>query len=395
MSATAAGGVSVYAAVGPVIHHWVADVAACTLRQTGNSVRMPQNVQYAWPDAARRHLYACSSNVARKVASGTPSHHRQAFRIDARTGDLSPHGEPMELPWRPVHMTLDDAGRHALVVYPDPPRGTVHRIGADGRFGADVPQPHDLACGEFPHQVRMLPNGAGVVIVCRGYNPEGSRGEVPGVLKVYDYRDGILTPRGAIAPREGYGFGPRHIDFHPSGRWLFASLERQNRLHVFGLEGGTISAEPLFVRDNLKDPAAAMHHQMVGTVRIHPSGRFAYVANRCSETVEWQGHKVSAGGENTLAVYAIDQDTGEPTLIQHCETQSIHVRTFAMDPSGRMLVAASIEAETLRVGDALQTLPARLTTYRVGDDGRLTLVQAYDVPTAGLERMFWMGVVGR
>lgn len=395
MSATTSGGVSVYAASGPVLHHWAADVASCTLRATGNSVRMPQNIQYAWPDAARRHLYACSSNVAKKVASGTPSHHRQAFRIDPQTGDLSPYGEPIALPWRPVHMTLDETGRHALVVYPDPPQGTVHRIEADGRFGADVPQPQDLGCGEFPHQVRILPNGGGVVIVCRGYNPEGGKGEVPGVLKLYDYRDGILTPRGSIAPGNGYGFGPRHIDFHPSGRWLYASLERQNRLQVFGLEGKTISATPLFERDNLKDRASAPHHQMVGTVRIHPSGRFAYVANRCSETVDYQGRKVASGGENSIAVYSINQDTGEPTLIQHCDTRSIHVRTFNTDPSGRMLVAASIEAMEVREGDAVKTLPARLTTYRVGDDGKLDFVQAYDVPTSGLERMFWMGVVGR
>lgn len=384
---------AVYASVGPALHHYDVDVEQCALRKTGNVVSMPQNIQYACPDAAGRHLYACSSNVARKVASGVPSHHRQAFRIDAQSGELSPHGEPVELPWRPVHMTLDAAGRHALVVYPDPPRGTVHRIEADGRFGADVPQPQDLGCGEFPHQVRMLPDGNGAVIVCRGYNPGAGRGEVPGVLKLYDYRDGVLTPRGDIAPGGGYGFGPRHIDYHPGGRWLYAALERQNRLQVFPMAGGKVGAEPVFERDTLKDTKKVLGHQMVGTVHVHPNGRFVYVANRCSDTEPFAGKNVHAGGENSLAVYAIDPDTGEPTLIQHAEMHSIHVRTFAIDPSGRMLVAASISALDVRDGAGTAVKPARLTTYRIAANGKLEFINYYNVETGGERRMFWMGMV--
>ncbi len=386
---------AVYASVGPALHHYDVDVDQCALQKTSNVVSMPQNIQYAWPDAAGAHLYMCSSNVAKNVNPAAPSHHRQAFRIDPASGHLAAHGDPMPLKWRPVHMSLDEAGRNALVVYPNPTGATVHRILPDGRFGEDVPQPDKLNTGAFPHQVRMLPasGGGGVVVVSRGYNATADKTEEPGALRLYDYRDGVLNQRGAIAPAGGYGFGPRHIDYHPNGRWLYAALERQNRLHVFSMAGGQVTAEPVFVRDTLKDSKKVLGHQMVGTVHVHPNGKFVYVANRCSDTEPFTGRKVHAGGENSLAVYAIDPDTGEPTLIQHAEMHSIHVRTFAIDPSGRMLVAASISAMDVRDGAGTAIKPACLTTYRIAANGKVEFVNYYNVETSGDRRMFWMGMV--
>jgi hypothetical protein len=108
--------------------------------------------------------------------------------------------------------------------------------------------------------------------------------------------------------------------------------------------------------------------------------------------VEYQGKKVFKGGENSIAVYAIDQSTGEPTPIQHVETRAIHPRTFHIDPSGRMLVAQHNLPVDVRDGDAVRTLPAGLSVFRIGDDGTLAFVRKYDVDVAG-STMFWMGMV--
>ena len=64
---------------------------------------------------------------------------------------------------------------------------------------------------------------------------------------------------------------------------------------------------------------------------VHPNGRFVYGANRAEATTEFQGKQVFKGGENSIVVYSINQSTGEPTPIQHIETEKIHPRTFHMD----------------------------------------------------------------
>jgi hypothetical protein len=69
------------------------------------------------------------------------------------------------------------------------------------------------------------------------------------------------------------------------------------------------------------------------------------------------------------------QSTGEPTPIQHIETQKIHPRTFHIDPSGRLLVAQHNLPVNVRDGDAVKTVPAGLSVFRIGDDGKLTFAR--------------------
>jgi 6-phosphogluconolactonase (cycloisomerase 2 family) len=67
---------------------------------------------------------------------------------------------------------------------------------------------------------------------------------------------------------------------------------------------------------------------------VHPNGRFVYLTNRNQGEVEFEGKKVFNGGENNVAVFAIDAQTGEPNLVQTVEGQGIHLRTFGIDPTG-------------------------------------------------------------
>jgi 6-phosphogluconolactonase len=114
--------------------------------------------------------------------------------------------------------------------------------------------------------------------------------------------------------------------------------------------------------------------------------------NRADTTIDFQGQKVFAGGENTLVVYAIDQKTGEPTAIQHIDTGAIHCRTFQVDPSGRMLVAAHNVQMLVRDGAGVKSMPACLSIFRIGSDGKLAFVRKIDVDTRG-QIMFWTGMV--
>jgi hypothetical protein len=68
------------------------------------------------------------------------------------------------------------------------------------------------------------------------------------------------------------------------------------------------------------------------------------------------------------------------------------VRTFAIDPSGRLLVAASVKAIDARTSAAVTRIPASLTVFRISDDGKLEFVRKYDVEHAD-RTQYWMGIV--
>jgi 6-phosphogluconolactonase len=376
---------ALYASVGNQLTHYDVDVAGAALTRRG-SIGLPANVQYVWPHAAQPFLYAATSDSASGMGPAGANHHVNALKIDKASGALSLHGAPIRLPTRPIHMATDIPSEHVLVAFNNPSAIRVYRVNADLTPGAEVAQPVGIDPGIFAHQVRATPDNKQVILVTRGHDPAGPKPEEPGALKLFDFNGGVLSNEHSIAPNNGYGFGPRHLDFHPSKPWVYVSLERENRLDMFILEGGKLSANAMFRKNNLSQLGVPGARQAVGTVHVHPSGRFVYVANRASTVVDG----VFAGGENTLAAYAIDPNTGEPTIIQHVDTRGIHCRTFHIDPSGKLLVAAHIQGIRLKDGT---TVPCCLSLFRVGDDGKLDYVRKYDIDV-GDRTMWWMGMVG-
>lgn len=380
-----------YASVGPELALFDMDVADATLVKRG-SVTLPANIQYAWPHPSSRYFYVVSSNGGPGVIPGD-THLASAFRVDPGSGTLTPHGAPQALPSRPIHCCIDAAGAYLLTAFNFPSAVTVHRINQDGTLGDLVRQPAQPDSGIFAHQIRTTPSNQSAILVTRGNNAGDGKPEDPGALKVFGFHSGVLTHQASIAPGTGLGFGPRHVDFHPQQPWVFVSVERQNQLYVYTLQPDHgLASDPVFIKTTLADPGHVRLAQAAGAIHIHPTGRFVYVTNRNSGAVDFAGKKVSNDGENNVAVFAIDQATGEPTLIQHSAARTIHLRTFSIDPSGRLLIAASILPMAVRDGNTVATLAAGLSVYRIGSDGRLDFVRKYDVDT-GTFSQFWSGMV--
>jgi 6-phosphogluconolactonase (cycloisomerase 2 family) len=382
---------ALYANVGPVLTHYDVDLANAELIKR-DSVTVPAGVQYCWPHRNRRYFYVASSSSAsgNVVQTGT-EHHVTAFRIDPATGALDQVGDPMRLPVRPIHMSLDNESQHLLVAFNIPSSVRVYRINKDFTPGEEVPQ-GAIDAGIYAHQVRVTPDGRHVVLVTRGNEGTPQRPEDPGALMVFDYSNGVLSNQSRIAPNGGRGYGPRHLDFHPTRPWMYVSVETQNQIHMHRLQDGTPLPDVLFNKTTLLEPTNIRSRQAASAVHVHPNGRFVYVANRSQELVDFNGRKVFKGGENSIVVYAINQETGEPTAIQHIETQKIHPRTFHMDPGGRLLVAEHNLPVDLRDGDGVRTVAAGLSVFRMNEDGRLTVARTYDVDV-GDQMMWWVGIV--
>jgi len=212
-------------------------------------------------------------------------------------------------------------------------------------------------------------------------------------LKLFAFKHGALTNLASVAPGSGLGFGPRHLDFHPNAPWVYVSVERQNKLYTYELQSdGVLGREALFVKDTLADPANVKPGQGAGAIHVHPNGRFVYLTNRNQDEVDFQGRNIFNGGENNVAVFAIDEKTGEPNLVQTVEGHGIQLRTFGIDPTGRLLLAASIKPLLVREGAAVKTMTAGITVYRIDVDGTLVFVRKYDVDT-GKGQQFWSGMV--
>src|SRR5438045_2780199 len=154
MTASSANRVALYAAIGPELTHYEVDVDGAALTRHA-TVMSPANVHYAWPHASGRFLYVASSDSASGIGGPVGiNHHVTAWRIDPESGALSPHGAPIALPTRPIHMTLDIPSEHILVAFSNPSGLSVYRIKPDMSPGAEVVQPEEIDPGIYGHQVR-------------------------------------------------------------------------------------------------------------------------------------------------------------------------------------------------------------------------------------------------
>ena len=381
-----------YAAIGPELFPFALDVDTATLRRQ-SAAMLPANIQYAWPHPSRLLLYVVSSNGGPGVAGDR--HFANALAIERSSGSLRPHGRGAALPSRPIHVSVDRRGKFLLTAYNNPSSVTVHQLNDDGTIGAPVPQPATLDTGIYAHQILAAPSNDIAFLVTRGNDAKSDHAEDPGAIKTFTFHDGVLGNLASIAPgggfRGGLGFGPRHLDFHPGKPWVFVSIERQNQLYVYQLDTDTgLKREPLFVKNTLANPPRM--RQAAGAIHVHPSGRFVYLTNRASDLARFDDKPAIIGGQNDIAAFSIDQKTGEPTLVQNADGHSVELRTFAIDPSGRILVAASVAAAPVAEGNRIVSVPAGLSVFAIAADGRLSFARKYDIDT-GNQRQFWTGMV--
>jgi 6-phosphogluconolactonase (cycloisomerase 2 family) len=393
--------VSAYVAIGPTLVNFEVDAESGLLTRRGEIV-MPSRVQYAWPHATLPILYVACADRA-PDAEGQPFYLCAMVR-DA-VGDLGFLGKPVVLPSRPIHVTTDIASRHVLTAYSAAPGLTVHELGPDGSIEAELPRSQPFDYGASPHQVRVTPLTNRAILVARGKKGFGGAGYIEGALKVLRFDRGRVENVQSIVPADAAamgGFNPRHLDFHPTRPWVFVSLEAQNKLCVFRIDGADLGSDPLFTRDALARPDDVQPRQDGGTVHVHPNGKYVYMANRNDGYVG--GHlgpswltpepiPVFPGGENNIAVFEIDEDTGEPALVQTVDSHGLHPRTFALDPSAQILIAGNLAPTRMQEGDSVTDVPANLAVFRVGEDGRLSFRRRYELDLAG-EMVWWMGVVG-
>jgi 6-phosphogluconolactonase len=69
-------------------------------------------------------------------------------------------------------------------------------------------------------------------------------------------------------------------------------------------------------------------------IEVHPSGKFVYGSNR---------------GHHSIAVFAVDQKTGELTLIEHVTKDIKTPRGFSIDPTGTYLIVGNQDGNSLTV----------------------------------------------
>lgn len=341
-------------------------------------------MHYAWPHPRHRLLYVASS--WRMLSPRDDGHMLSVVEVPAHGTPLRQVSASVPLPARPIHMTVDRTGSFVAVLFNDPPGLQVHALAADGSLAGLVRQRVEPDVGIYPHQVRVTPCNRWLLVAARGNNPGPGRSEDPGSLRRFAFEAGRLQLAQVVAPDGGFGFGPRHLDFHPHLPCIYISVERQNQLHVYHHADWVIDDRPRQVLSTIVPDKKPSFEQFAGAVHVHPAGSFVYVANRDDPHPGMEGSHIT--GDNSMAIFRVDPATGSVSPPKHSELDAFHVRTFSLRPP--FLVAASIADVTLPGRQGPRRVPASLGVFRMADNGALAPVHRTLVDTQG-SLLWWSG----
>jgi 6-phosphogluconolactonase len=228
--------------------------------------------------------------------------------IDPATGHLAKLGETA-LPASMAYISLDHSGRFLFAASYPGHCLTVSAIGEDGQPGA-VQQ--TIPTNPHAHAILASPSNRHVLATSLG----GGQ-----VLQFhFDASTGQLTPNAVPFWSAKAGAGPRHLRFHPNGRWVYVLNELDATLDVLAFDktSGTLSA----LQNVPTLPAGADGEPWGADLHLTPDGRFLYSCERRS---------------STLALFRIDATTGQLTALGHTATE-IQPRGFAISPDGQQLL---------------------------------------------------------
>lgn len=141
------------------------------------------------------------------------------------------------------------------------------------------------------------------------------------------------------------GFGPRHLVFHPNGKFAYLAGELSSQVQTLAYDTHTGHFRQVQTLPTI--PADWTAHNGVAAIHISADGKFVYLSNR---------------GHNSLAVFAVDAHN-ELTLIQHITTAGDFPRDFDLDPSQNFIICTNQNSDNA-------TLYARNVV-----SGKLTLLQ--------------------
>ncbi|HEV7282899.1 MAG TPA: lactonase family protein [Pirellulaceae bacterium] len=166
-----------------------------------------------------------------------------------------------------------------------------------------------------------------------------------------DPKSGKLTPHQQVALPPGSG--PRHLSFHPNGKLAFVINELSNTLTTLTVDSHTGAMKIASSVPTL--PKGFDGKNTTAEVVVHPNGKFVYGSNR---------------GHDSIAIFALDQASGELTPRGFASESIDEPRNFRIDPTGKYLLVGNQKADSIVV-------------YAIDQEtGALTLTDAkVEIPT--------------
>jgi 6-phosphogluconolactonase len=255
-----------------------------------------------------------------------------SYSVDPKSGQLTQLNQVPSGGADPCYISFDQTGKYLMVANYTGGNVSVFPIAPDGRIGlASAFVQHsgsgpnkERQEGPHAHYIATSADNRFVFVVDLGLD------EV--VVYRFDPAKGSLTPNDPPFAKLAPGAGPRHLAFHPNGKFAYVLNEVNSTVTAFAYDAKNGSFSTLQTLSTIPKDFTA--HNDTAEIVVHPSGKFLYASNR---------------GRDSIAEFTIDPAKGTLILAGDFSTRGKTPRNFALDPTGKVLLAANQESNNIVV----------------------------------------------
>lgn len=301
------------------IYAWQFDSQDGSLKPLGLEAATSQPA-YVWPSPDGKTLYAVNWEDEGGVS---------AFRIDRRTGALSLLDKVSAAGRKPNQIMLHPSGKLAVSVNYTTGNVVAYKVRADGSlsdaFWTDqhVGQPlSPKQSGPKAHGVAFSPDGQFMYVADLGLD------------RVYGYRvdadRATITPGAPPFTSIEAGAGPRRMQMSTNGKFLYVNHETDSQVSVFAVSGTDLKE----VQRLSTIPPGFTGPNTTAEIILSPDGRYLYVSNR---------------GSDSIAIFNVDQATGNLTTQGFVAAGGRTPRNLRLDPTAGYLFSSNEDGGTITV----------------------------------------------
>jgi 6-phosphogluconolactonase len=325
-----------------------------TLTPLGLVAETPNPAQ-VWASPNGKNLYAVNWQGTDAVKGDTVS----AYAINPKTGALTFLNKVSSAGVQPNQVVVDPTGKMAVTVNYNTGTLAALPIESDGRVGEAFYVDQHTGQPLSPRQPG--PRAHGVV-----FSKDDRFAYVAelGLDRVYSYR--IDPARRVMAPFDPpyvslkAGSGPRRLQLHPNGKFLYVNHETDSRVSVFEVNGGNLKE----IQSLSTLPPDYKGNNSTAEIQIDRKGHFLYVSNR---------------GHDSVALYTVDPLNGTLTWVENVPTLGRTPRNITIDPTNSYLFAANQGGDNVvvfRIDHRTGHLTPAGTQVQVSQPGGIYLVKA-------------------
>jgi 6-phosphogluconolactonase len=255
---------------------------------------------------------------------GTHSGLISSFGIDHLSGKLKPVNAVASAGSGPCQISVDHSGQALFVANYGSGSSASFQLGGNGHLSAAVSQ--FQYSGHGPNKERQ----ESAHTHCTAVSPDNRWVLVNdlGLDRIMVYRldpsTAKLTPNDPPYWSAKPGVGPRHLAFHPKAGWAYSVNEMASSIDALAWNTETGTLKPLQTVSTL--PADFHGENTAAEIAVDATGHFVYASNR---------------GHDSVAVFAINQNTGQLKPVNFTPAGGQQPRFFTLDPTGLWLLTAN------------------------------------------------------